>query len=154
MNIDTFNKELTELGYAEISLHIHTKAFIETSRRDGLTKARRRREASLARLRAMFEHAMGYEPPSFADAPGVAADARERRSLARHHVQLTLDIVQRKNPSPAQLERAKHHALEALAQLSPPIPTGCKLCGTDVAYSGALFCGGACSQLWESGERP
>ncbi len=31
---------------------------------------------------------------------------------------------------------------------------GCKLCGKTLAYPGARFCGGACSQAWECGKRP
>lgn len=29
----------------------------------------------------------------------------------------------------------------------------CKLCGKPLAYAGAVFCGGACSQKWEMGFR-
>jgi hypothetical protein len=31
---------------------------------------------------------------------------------------------------------------------------GCRLCGKDVAYSGAFYCGAGCCARWEGGERP
>lgn len=36
---------------------------------------------------------------------------------------------------------------------TPDNPTDCKRCGASLAYDGALFCGAACSAMWEDGDR-